>query len=105
MFMLAANSLLARTYLVRGAVLWFLARVLISALMTLANANPLTLSARASFIIILIATALGFAQTLRLRETVLLGNLGVSRATIALWFALPAFAGELIIGITGAFVT
>jgi hypothetical protein len=98
----AANWFLARSYLLRGAVLWFLARLLISVLVALANTNPLALSARSSAIIILIAMALGVAQTLRLREMVLLGNLGVSRGTLALWFALPALAGELIIRLAGA---
>jgi len=94
--------LIARTYLVRGAVLWLLARILISAVMSLAEFNPLTLAARSSVVIILVSTLLGFAQTARLREFVLLGNLGVSRSALALYFALPALAGELIVSLAGA---
>jgi hypothetical protein len=100
--MIAQWKLIAHTYLFRGAGLWLLARILISVMMSLAELNPLTLSARSSALIVLVATVLGFAQTGRLREHVLLGNLGVSRAALALCFALPALAGELIIGIAGA---
>lgn len=100
--MIASNWLLARAYLIRGVVLWLLARLLISVAMLLADADPLALSPRASAIIILVATALGLAQTMRLREGVLLGNLGVSRPMLAICLALPAFAGELIIALAGA---
>lgn len=102
MFMLVANWLLTRSYLLRGAALWLLARVLISAGMALAGASPLALSPRASGIIIVVVTALGFAQTMRLRESVLLGNLGISRAMLALYFALPALIGELTLAMVGA---
>lgn len=52
--------------------------------------------------IVLVATGLGYAQTARLREFALLGNLGVSRAELAAFFALPALAGELLIATTYA---
>jgi len=92
-----AHTLIARALILRGVVLWLLARTLISAVMSLAEFNPLALSARSSAIIILVSTLLGFAQTGRLREYVLLGNLGVSRATLVMYFALPALAGELLL--------
>jgi hypothetical protein len=100
--MLAANRLLVQAYLLRGATLWLLTRILASVMIALADANPLTLSARSSLLIIVVATTLGFAQTWRLHETVLLGNLGVSRAMLAIWFAVPAVVGELIVSLAGA---
>lgn len=96
------DALIARTYLLRGAVLWLLARLLISMVILLAKADPFALSPRASAIIILVSTTLACAQTLRLHELVLLGNLGVPRAQLALYFAVPALAGELILGATHA---
>ena len=102
MQMITADWLVARAYLLRGMVLWLLARILISMAMLLANIDPFALAPRSSVIIILIATGLGFAQAHRLREGVMLGNLGVSRPMLALGFALPAFAGELIIALAGA---
>jgi len=100
--MIVTNWLLVRAYVLRGAILWLLARALVSMVMALADADPFAVSVRSSVIIILVTTALGFAQTLRLREGVLLRNLGLSPAMLALYFALPGLVGELIIGATGA---
>jgi hypothetical protein len=100
--MLAANWLLLRAYFLRGATLWLLTRALASVMIALADANPLTFSARSSLLIVIVAMTLGFAQTRRLHEAVLLGNLGVSRTLLAIWFAVPAVAGELIVGLAGA---
>jgi hypothetical protein len=96
------DTLITRTWVVRGAILWFLARLVISAAIAAAGYNPFAISARSSAIIVLVATGLGYAQTARLREFVLLGNLGVSRAELAAFFALPALAGELLIATTYA---
>jgi hypothetical protein len=100
-----ANSLVDRAYLRRGAVLWLLARALLSVVLAFADASPLALSSQASVITIVVVTTLGFAQTMRLRESVLLGNLGVSRPMLAAFFALPALIGELAIAAIGAAVT
>jgi hypothetical protein len=93
------DTLITRTWVVRGAILWFLARLVISAVIAAAHHNPFAISARSSAIIILVATALGYVQTARLREGVLLGNLGVSRAELSAFFALPALVGELLIAV------
>lgn len=95
-------GLIARTYLLRGTILWFLARTVSSTVMLLAHANASASSTRTSVVIIFVATILGLAQTARLREGVLLGNLGVSRPELAAFFALPALAGELLIATTYA---
>lgn len=100
--MATSDPLIVRAYLMRGAVLWLLARILISVVLTAANSNPFALSVRSSVIIILIATALSCVQTARLRESVLLGNLGVSRPELAAYFAVPALVGELLISATAA---
>ena len=95
--MLRSNMLVVRSCLLRGAILWLLARTLISAMIVAAYGDPFAVSARSAVIIIGMSTALAFAQTARLRERVLLGNLGVPGATLAAYFALPALAGELVI--------
>jgi hypothetical protein len=102
MIMLRSNPLVVRTYLLRGAVLWLLARTLISAVIVAADGNPFAVSARSAVIIVGVSAVLALAQTARLRERVLLGNLGVPAAALVAYFALPALAGELILAVLGA---
>lgn len=100
-----SNTLVMRAYLLRGTVLWLLARTLISAVIFVAHGDPFAVPVRSGVIIIGVSTALAFAQTARLREGVLLGNLGVPRAVLAAYFALPALAGELAISLLHAALT
>jgi len=93
---------IVRSYLLRGSLLWLLARLLISVVIVAAHGDPLALPVRSSVIIVLVSTTLALAQTARLHEGTFLGNLGVSRALLACYFALPALLGELLIGVTGA---
>lgn len=100
--MIVSNSLVARALLTRGAILWLLVRALVSVVIALADGSPLAFDARASLIIIGITVVLCYAQMFRLRESVLLGNLGVSHAALALCFGTPALLGELIVSATWA---
>jgi hypothetical protein len=103
--MTISDSLIVRTYLLRGAVLWLLARVLISAVIFAAQGDPFAFSSRSAVIIIAVSTAVAFAQTIRYRERAFLGNLGVTRASLAACYALPALLGELAIALLGRALT
>lgn len=86
-----------RAYLLRGASLWLGGRVLVSALLLLAGVDPFALTVSASLQIVGIIVALGLIDTLRRHERALLGNLGVSFATLALVIGTPALLGELLV--------
>ena len=89
-----ANRLVARNYLRRAAVLWVGARLLVSAVVGLAGGDPLHLGAPAALVVIAATATLACVQTLRLRERVLLGNLGISVGALSLYFAAPPLFGE-----------
>ena len=94
-----ANSFIVRAYLVRGAVVWVGARLMISAVLFLAGVNPGRVGIGVSVAIIAIAVALGFVETRRQRERVLLANLGVSLSSLATLPGAPAIAGELLVNV------
>lgn len=93
--MTTGDSLIVRTYLLRGAFLWLLTRLLVSAVIAAAKGDPFAISLRSAVIVIAVSTAVAFAQTIRYRERAFLGNLGVTRAWLVVSFALPALLGEL----------
>jgi len=64
--------------------------------------NPLDVSTRSSFGLVVVSTFACAAETTRRRELVLLGNLGVSYTQLAAFFALPAIAGESLLRIAVA---
>lgn len=99
--MTISDSLIVRTYLLRGAFLWLLARLLISAVIVAAQGDPFAISSRSAVIIIAVSTALAFAQTIRHREFAFLGNLGLTRAWLVACYALPALLGELATAFLG----
>lgn len=93
------NALIAQKYLARGARLWIGTRLLGSAVVALAGMHPLRLSFASTLVIVGASTALGLVDLLRRHELALLDNLGVSRATLAGFFAGPAIIGELSISL------
>jgi hypothetical protein len=96
------SPLVARAYVLRGLTLWIGARAIGSAVVALAGGDPLHLPVAARLLMIACAVVAAAAQTLRLRERVLLGNLGVTGAEVLAWFAAAAMAGELALaGIAG----
>lgn len=91
------NRLVVRAYATRGFTLWFLVRLVISALLVMARENPLRVSPSAVLYIVVIVGVAGFADLKRRHELALLGNLGVSRGYLVAFFAVPAIAGEMLI--------
>jgi hypothetical protein len=88
------SVLLARAYFLRGLTIWIGTRGIASAVLALAGGDPLHLSVTARLMMIAFAVVAAAAQTLRLRERMLLGNLGVTAAEVLAWFASAAVAGE-----------
>jgi hypothetical protein len=96
------SALVARAYLLRGLSLWIGARAIGSAVVALAGGDPLHLPVAVRLVMIAISVVAAAAQTLRLRERMLLGNLGVTVAEVLACFAAAATAGELALaGIAG----
>ena len=97
--------MIVRAYVGRGARLWLLTRLAVGIVALFGQLNPLDVSTRSSFGFVVLTTLACAAETTRRRELVLLGNLGVSHAQLAAFFALPAIAGESLLRIAlSAFV-
>ena len=71
--------------------------MLISSVLLAARENPLELTFGATVGVVAIATVLGFVQTARMREQVLLANLGISLPVIAPFLLAPAVVGEILL--------
>src|SRR4051812_49452674 len=91
------DALIVRAYLTRGLIIWVGARLLVSAIIALAGANPLDTTPGTVLGIVVCATILAVAQTTRLRESILLGNLRISPLMLASMLAIPAAIGELFV--------
>lgn len=74
-------------------------------MLLLADADALKLSKPSLVAIVLLILALGWIETRRRRESVLLGNLGVSPLVLSIFFAAPAILGELALRVGAALVT
>jgi hypothetical protein len=102
------NSLIVRTYLLRGAKLWLFTRIAVAGAFAFAAAvgggvapafnNPLQLSPVAVAGVVALSVGLAYLDTRRHRESILLGNLGVSQLHLAAMFIVPAIAGEIVLG-------
>lgn len=91
------NSLVVRAYLLRGALLWIVARAAITGALVLAGSDALRLSTIALVEVVLLIVALGWIETRRRGESVLLANLGVSPILFTFFFAGPALLGESMV--------
>ena len=89
------NSVVVRAFAFRSAKLWFGARALLALALANANLPPFPRSTGAVIIVVLITTALCFAELWRRRERVLIGNLGVSQWAIAGLSVVPPTIAEL----------
>ena len=92
-------------FVARGARLWLAARLLVSGVVLLAGMNPLDLAWPAALLVVAGSFALGTLDVYRRHERALLENLAVSRTTVALFFMVPALAGEIIIALAAALRT
>ena len=90
---------LALRYFARGASLWLVARVLGSVAVALAGGDPLHLTFGATLLIIAASVLIGVADMRRRHERALLENLAVSTGMRVAFFAIPALAGEISIGV------
>ncbi len=90
------NPWIIQTYLFRGALLWAVARVAIAGVLVLAGGDAVNLSTPAFVGVVLLIVALGWIETRRLREGVLLANLGVSPLVLSVFYAGPALLGDLV---------
>ena len=91
------NRLVVRAFLFRGVLLWIVARAAIAVALVLAGGDALKLSTTALVEVALLIVALGWIETRRRREGVLLANLGVSPLLLSVFFAGPALAGEFVL--------
>ncbi|MGH7652107.1 MAG: hypothetical protein ACREMS_09715 [Gemmatimonadaceae bacterium] len=91
------DSLIFRTYLFRGALLWAVTRLTVSFFLFLASATVIRLSVVAAAAVILLVVGLGWIATWRSRELTLLGNLALSPLLITSCYAAPAVCGEIVL--------
>lgn len=91
------NPLVVQAYLLRGALLWIVARAAITGALVLAEGDALKLSTTALVEVVLLIVALGWIETRRRREGALLANLGVSPLVLSAFFAGPALLGEFVL--------
>ncbi|CAN5868880.1 hypothetical protein BH23GEM9_BH23GEM9_29680 [soil metagenome] len=66
----------------RSASIWLLLRLVVAALLALLDSDPLSIDPRGVLILMVTVGVLGFVETKRRNEDVLLANLGTSRALI-----------------------
>jgi hypothetical protein len=91
------NRFFLRAYVLRGAMLWLGARLIIGAVLLVSRRQVFELSGPASLEVILISVVLCFVESFRRRERALLANQGISYV-ILFWVCLfPAAAGELAV--------
>ncbi len=98
------NAILVRTRLVRGAVIWVAARALLSLGLRMVGGDPIRLGASASLALVAVCMAASTIDEIRMGESVLVANLGVSRAWCVMVDLMPPLVGELIIHAAGVFV-
>ena len=99
---MSSNTLLVSRYLLRGSVLWVGVRLMASAALALSKADPLHLTFTATLWLVALASALGWADVQRRRESILLGNLGISPLMTIAWFTIPATIGESLLAVAAA---
>jgi len=98
---------LARLYLLRSAVTWLLARLLLAVVMATAAlldggtdaGTTVVFDAIGEAVIVLACAALGMVDIRRRGERALLGNFGVRPAVLVAWIAGPAVAGEIVLAL------
>jgi len=93
------NRLLVRAFLLRGARIWLLTRLIVTVVSLFADAGAALPSVTLSTGVVLLAMVLSYADTIRHHERALLANLGIHPFVLAALFAGPAIAGEVIVGI------
>jgi hypothetical protein len=86
------------TFLTRGLWTWALIRASLAVAMLLLNGPPSAeLPPFGRPIVLAVVLAAALSDVSRRREWVLIGNLGVTRATVALWCLVPAVLGEILL--------
>ena len=102
------HSLLARlpertfgvSLLTRGSVIWLLVRLTVTAFgAAFPGRHSLRFTPMATVYLVLTAGALAVLETRRRNEHRILANLGISPAMIVLLSTIPAFLGEVAVGI------
>lgn len=96
------NNEIVRVYVFRGARLWLSLRILVTIVFLLGGTSPIRVPPMVLVAIILLSVFLGFLDTYRYRERVLLGNLGIRPHILGILFLIPAATGEATIRIGAA---
>jgi hypothetical protein len=91
------TRLIAAAYVARGARLWLATRLVVTVVLLFGQEEPIKFSPMAFAGMIVLSTAACFLDVRRRREAALLGNLGVSRLSLAPLFIGPAVLGESLI--------
>ncbi|MGH7670608.1 MAG: hypothetical protein ACRENQ_14075 [Gemmatimonadaceae bacterium] len=81
-------------YSARGARLWLGTRAIVIAVLMLGGADPFELTAGTVIVMVGLSIAVGFVDTYRHGERMLLANLAVSPLLLGALFAVPAIVGE-----------
>lgn len=84
-----------QAYLVRGATCWAAARAVAAAVALFGSLPPLSGSTVAALEAVIASVALGVVDTLRRRESALIGNLAIHPVVFIGALAMPAAVGEL----------
>lgn len=89
------NAVVTKAYLSRGLRLWISGRLLL----LIAGINPVRPSIQGMILLIVLTAALAFVDIRIRREAALIGNLGLSTATVVMLVVAPAIAGEVAIAL------
>jgi hypothetical protein len=93
-----------QAYLVRGATCWLAARAVAAIVALFASLPALPATTIAAFEAVGVSVALGIVDTLRRRETALIGNLAIHPAVLIGALAVPAALGEWVLHAIGSAV-
>jgi hypothetical protein len=91
------NAIVTRAYLNRGVPLWIFGKLLLSVALLLAELDPLRVSFQGSILMVALTAILGLVDIHVRGERALIGNLGLSRSTLALIGATPAVVLEVVV--------
>ena len=102
---MATNTLVTTTYLLRGALLWAVARATISLFLVLGGGSAVALPFVMIIPVVAAVVFLGWIDIGRRHERILLGNLGIRPLFISALLAAPAVVGEALLSAGAAILT
>jgi hypothetical protein len=96
---MATSTLITTAYLLRGALLWAVARATVSLFLVLGGGSGVAIPFVMIILVVATVVVLGWIDIRRKHERVLLGNLGVRPLVVSALLAAPAVLGETLLSL------